>query len=70
MVHADSFLGHGHYPSEYCVGQEHSVSRGTLYRSQESQLEDKDKGRSGGGALDSTRAAWHKSFHCLEVHHI
>lgn len=36
------------------MGQEDSVSRGTLYHSQESQLEDKDKGRSGGGALDST----------------
>lgn len=65
-----AFSGVGHYPSEYCVGQEHSVSRGTLYCSQESQLEDKDKGRSGGGALDCTRAALHKSFHCLEVHHV
>lgn len=46
------------------------MSRGTLYCSQESQLEDKDKGRSGGGALDCTRAALHKSFHCLEVHHV
>lgn len=49
-----AFLGFGHYPSEYCVGQEDSVSRGTLYHSQESQTEDKDKGRSRGGALNST----------------
>lgn len=49
-----AFSGVGHYASEYCVGQEHCVSRGTLYHSQESQQEDKDKGRSGGRTLDST----------------